>query len=222
MTDEPLAAARRPAESGLAGRSARRQRDRLQPPPTTSPHATSPLDDLLGPVASSAAIDAACWERGAAGEEVTARLLAPLADLGWTVLHDRRVPGSPANIDHLAIGGKGIFLIDTKAWRGELKLLGDGRFWYGPVALDDILAQTRWQADEVELRLQRRLHEPVDVQPVLCLHGPRLPSDSLRLCDVVVVAGPSLVKLLLETAVAGELLDPVRVGMAAPEIFPVR
>jgi ElaB/YqjD/DUF883 family membrane-anchored ribosome-binding protein len=51
--------------------------------------------------------DAVAWRRGAAGERRTARLLGPLERQGWVVLHDVAVPGSRANIDHLAIGPGG-------------------------------------------------------------------------------------------------------------------
>jgi hypothetical protein len=51
--------------------------------------------------------DAVAWRRGAAGERRTARLLAAVERQGWAVLHDRAVPGSPANLDHLAIGPGG-------------------------------------------------------------------------------------------------------------------
>jgi Nuclease-related domain len=51
--------------------------------------------------------DAVAWRRGAAGERRTARLLAPLERQGWVVLHDLAVPGSTANLDHLALGPGG-------------------------------------------------------------------------------------------------------------------
>jgi hypothetical protein len=51
--------------------------------------------------------DAVAWRRGAAGERRTARLLGPLERQGWAVLHDLAVPGSRANLDHLAIGPGG-------------------------------------------------------------------------------------------------------------------
>jgi hypothetical protein len=42
------------------------------------------------------------WAEGATGEEVVAGHLATLPDT-VKVLHDRRVPGSKANIDHIAV-----------------------------------------------------------------------------------------------------------------------
>jgi hypothetical protein len=42
---------------------------------------------------------ARAWQRGAHGEQQTARLLGPLERRGWAVLHDLAVPDSRANID---------------------------------------------------------------------------------------------------------------------------
>ena len=72
-------------------------------------------------------LDAVAWRRGAAGERRTARLLAPLERHGWAVLHDLVVPGSRANLDHMVIGPGGVFVIDTKQYRGRLQLDPSGR-----------------------------------------------------------------------------------------------
>jgi hypothetical protein len=75
--------------------------------------------------------DAIAWRRGAAGERRTARLLSPLERQGWVVLHDLAVPGSPANLDHLVIGPGGVFVVDSKHYRGRLRLDPSGRLWLG-------------------------------------------------------------------------------------------
>jgi hypothetical protein len=75
--------------------------------------------------------DASAWRRGAAGERRTARLLGPLERQGWVVLHDLAVPRSRANIDHLVIGPGGVFVIDSKQYRGRLQLDRSGRLWHG-------------------------------------------------------------------------------------------
>jgi len=75
--------------------------------------------------------DAVAWRRGAAGERRTARLLDPLARHGWAVLHDLAIPGSQANLDHLVIGPGGVFVIDSKQYRGRLQLDPTGRLWHG-------------------------------------------------------------------------------------------
>jgi hypothetical protein len=76
---------------------------------------------------------AALWERGAVGEATTAEALKQLTDRGWTTFHDVRWPGRQrANIDHIAVGPSGVFVIDSKNWSGvvhvvEGVLTRDGR-----------------------------------------------------------------------------------------------
>ncbi|MFC5500681.1 nuclease-related domain-containing protein [Lysinimonas soli] len=42
------------------------------------------------------------------------------------MLHDRRIPGSKANIDHIAIGPRGVFVIDAKHYKGGPTLRTSG------------------------------------------------------------------------------------------------
>lgn len=76
---------------------------------------------------------AEAFERGAEGEEATARALAALPANHWRVLHDVRWPGRRyANIDHVIVGPTGIFVIDSKHWSGSVEvrdqvLLQNGR-----------------------------------------------------------------------------------------------
>jgi hypothetical protein len=51
------------------------------------------------------------WAEGARGERATAHRLRRLERHGYLVLHDLQVPGSRANLDHLAIGPAGLFVI---------------------------------------------------------------------------------------------------------------
>jgi hypothetical protein len=69
---------------------------------------------------------AAMWERGAEGEATTAAALVELERHGWTTFHDVRWPGRPrANIDHVVVGPSGVFVIDSKNWSGNIRLVGD-------------------------------------------------------------------------------------------------
>lgn len=62
------------------------------------------------------------WEKGADGESHTAAALEKL-DAEWTHIHDLRWPGRKlANIDHIAIGPGGIFVIDSKNWSGNITI----------------------------------------------------------------------------------------------------
>jgi len=60
------------------------------------------------------------WARGAGGEERVAAVLTKYLHPDVIVLHDRRIPGSRANIDHIAIAPCGIWVIDAKRYTGKL------------------------------------------------------------------------------------------------------
>jgi hypothetical protein len=61
---------------------------------------------------------------GARGEEKLAGAI--LAMPGVNVLHDRRVPGSSANIDHIVIAPAGIFVVDAKLYQGLIRIRDRG------------------------------------------------------------------------------------------------
>jgi hypothetical protein len=60
------------------------------------------------------------WARGAEGEEQVARRLTKHLGEGVVLLHDLRMPGSRANIDHIAVASSGVWVIDTKRYRGKV------------------------------------------------------------------------------------------------------
>jgi len=63
------------------------------------------------------------WAAGAEGERRVAETLDTLGQYGWTALHDVHWPGRPlANLDHVAIGPGGVFIIDAKNWTGDVTL----------------------------------------------------------------------------------------------------
>jgi hypothetical protein len=61
------------------------------------------------------------WATGARGEEEMGGSLDKLREQGIAVLHDRRIPGSRANIDHLVISRAGVFVVDTKHYKGRVE-----------------------------------------------------------------------------------------------------
>ncbi len=68
------------------------------------------------------------WAQGAIGEErLGARLDAASSD-SLAVLHDRRIPGSKANIDHIAVTPGGVWVIDAKRYKGRPELKIEGGF----------------------------------------------------------------------------------------------
>jgi hypothetical protein len=151
------------------------------------------------------------WQRGAAGERKTARLLARLEPHGWTVLHDLAVPGSRANIDHLAIGPPGVFVIDSKQYRGKLRQASDGSVWHGRYPLVPTLRAAQFEAD----RAAAVLAGPrVPVLPLVVVHGTAVPWGELVAERVPVVAATRLVPALRALPA---ILPPERVAGLADE-----
>lgn len=64
------------------------------------------------------------WKVGAEGERRVAEVLAETS--GIEVLHDRLVPGSRANIDHIVVGPSGVFVIDAKKYTGKIEVRNVG------------------------------------------------------------------------------------------------
>ena len=57
------------------------------------------------------------WDRGAVGEErLGARLDKLAADGPIEVLHDRLIPGTRANIDHIVVAPGGVWVVDSKRY----------------------------------------------------------------------------------------------------------
>jgi len=59
------------------------------------------------------------WRSGAQGERVVGQALDALVDQDVVVLHDRRIPGSRANIDHLVVTRAGVWVVDAKRYQGR-------------------------------------------------------------------------------------------------------
>jgi Nuclease-related domain len=153
--------------------------------------------------------DAVAWRQGAAGERRTARLLAPLERHGWAILHDLAVPGSTANLDHLVIGPGGVFVIDSKQYRGRLQLDPSGRLWHGRHPLAPTVRAVSFEAD----RAAQVLPDPgVAVVPIVAIHGAQVPWGKLIIDGVPVLPARSLPSMLRQLPA---VLGPERVvGLA--------
>lgn len=68
---------------------------------------------------------------GLEGERAFAEAVAPYGSRGWRILHDRKLPRSPANIDHLLVGPPGVVVADSKNYTGRLKVCEDGQVLVG-------------------------------------------------------------------------------------------
>jgi hypothetical protein len=61
------------------------------------------------------------WAQGSEGERQLAEGLTRRIGDRAVLLHDRRIPRSRTNIDHLAIAPSGVWIIDAKMYRGPLQ-----------------------------------------------------------------------------------------------------
>lgn len=106
------------AIAGTAGASARREHDRRRESRERRIRAEHPKLGGLILALSGDPQSTKSWEQGAIGEELMSQRLADLPD-SFQILHDRRIPGTRANIDHIAVGPSGVWVIDAKRYKGK-------------------------------------------------------------------------------------------------------
>jgi len=158
------------------------------------------------------------WRDGARGERATARRLRRLERHGYVVLHDLQVPGSRANIDHLAIGPAGVFVIDSKYYRSALQLGGDGMLWYGGYPLTQQLATAVWASVRVAEALQ--VPPEVPVVPLLIIHRTPIPWGGLTVAGVQVIPPSALGEVLGREAVLPAAQVELIAGQVTTQLHP--
>jgi hypothetical protein len=133
------------------------------------------------------------WDSGAIGEEATARYLSDLPP-AFIVLHDRRIPESRANIDHIVVGPTGVFVIETKRYIGRLTVKRDEVYVAGrrkTAIVDQADHEAAIVADVLE-----RSGTPMPVAPILCIHKAGLPWRRASVRGVAIVSGARLTKAI--------------------------
>jgi hypothetical protein len=119
------------------------------------------------------------WAQGSRGERLLGNYLETLHDdRSVIVLHDRRVPGTRANIDHIAItrGGR-VWVIDAKKYTGKVRKVDKGgwlstdyRLYVGRRDCTKLVDGMAKQVDAIRAALGEPLIEEfeVEVRPALC------------------------------------------------------
>ncbi|GCD88520.1 hypothetical protein NLS1_05260 [Nocardioides sp. LS1] len=118
-TDEPV-------DSGIPGASARREFERRHVSREARVRSRHPRIGGFLLAATDDPQSTRAWNTGALGEERLGQRLNELSCETVRVLHDRRIPGSRANIDHLAVTPTGIYVIDAKRYRERPSLRVEG------------------------------------------------------------------------------------------------
>lgn len=110
---------------------------------------------------------------------------------------------------HLAIGPGGVFVIDSKQYRGRLQLDPSGRLWHGRYPLAPMLRAVEFEADQAA----QVLPDPgMAVVPIVAVHGAQVPRGKVVSDGVPVVPARRLPSMLRELPV---VLGPERVAAVA-------
>jgi hypothetical protein len=113
-------------DAGNAGESARREYHRRKDQREARVRERHPRLGGLILALSDEPQSTKAWARGAEGERRVAHMLDALRSESVVVLHDRRIPRSRANIDHVVIASSGIHVIDAKRYKGRVEVRGSG------------------------------------------------------------------------------------------------
>ena len=122
----PVESADAAFDSGTAGASARREFERRKAKREERIRSRHPKLGGLMLAVSEAPQSTTAWATGAVGEERLGKGLDRLASDRLRLLHDRLIPKSKANIDHLVVTASGVYVIDAKKYRGRPHLKVEG------------------------------------------------------------------------------------------------
>jgi nuclease-like protein len=118
-----------PADAGVAGASAaaegKRRADRRVE------EARRKYGDHAAVVAAAIADQdvQASWGKGSEGESALARYIDGNVGGEVLALHDRLIPGTRTNIDHLWVTPTGVWVVDAKAYKGKVVRREVGPLW---------------------------------------------------------------------------------------------
>ena len=119
------------------------------------------------------------YRLGLSGEQAVAEALNEVADCGFRAFHDLQTE-KLGNIDHVAVGTRGVFLIETKARRRRKSRNGqpehvvvyDGKMLQFPSGYDaEAVPQAERNARWLSNYLTKKTGENVAVQPLVVLPG---------------------------------------------------
>ena len=106
------------------------------------------------------------------------------------------------------IGPGGVFMIDSKQYRGHLQLDPTGRLWHGRYPLAPTLRAVEFEADQAA----QILPDPGVVVPLVAVHGAQVPWGKVVTQGVPVVSARRLPSMLRALPA---VLGPERVAALA-------
>ncbi len=118
------------------------------------------------------------WGKGGDGESKLGERLELEVSTDSIVLHDRRVPSTRGNIDHLVISSGGVWVVDAKNYRGlverrKVGLLGarETRLYVNSRNQTKLVDKMGWQVDAVANVLGSFGFSGTPIHPTLCFTG---------------------------------------------------
>jgi hypothetical protein len=108
--------------AGIAGASGRAKYERLHTRREVKVKAR--YGNRIGRVVLSLSDDpqsTRAWDVGSVGEERLARFFERELSETVVTLHDRRIPGTRSNIDHIVVARNGVWVIDAKLYKGKVE-----------------------------------------------------------------------------------------------------
>lgn len=187
-----------PVETGTPGASARREYERRSARREARVRESHPRLGGLILALTEEPQSTTAWAGGARGEELLGMRLDGLAAKGVRLLHDRRIPGTKANIDHIAVGPTGVHVIDAKRYPGRrpsLRVEGGlfrprvQKLMIGSRDRTRLVEGAHKQVDRVRSALDRAAMTDVPVHAALCFIGADWPlvGGSFVIGEVAVV-----------------------------------
>lgn len=159
----------RPGASARAEYERRRRKD--------DRHRQEVFGRYLAPVVKALAGEhqsTTAWDRGGRGEERVGQYLSMSVGHNGLVLHDRSIPGTRANIDHIAIVPSGVWVIDTKQYKGRVEQRDLGGWFVSRPALFVNGRDRTWLIPAVLRQMQhvqRVVHGDAPLHASLCFAG---------------------------------------------------
>lgn len=113
------------------------------------------------------------YRKGIEGEKAVIENLQQLDD-SWSLINDVKIIKEEGNIDHILISSKGVFVLETKNWKGRIECDGNkwviGHRWkrkiYSPST------QAKFNASLIRNLIKKKLKKEVSVIPICVFVNP--------------------------------------------------
>jgi hypothetical protein len=136
--------------------------------------------------------------KGAKGEEWVAHELAFLTS-DYAVFNGLHLSGGKQNFDHIIVGPSGVFVVETKNWKGSVEFRDGKLYAGGKQPSRPPLKQVKAATAELVHFLSELGFGEVPIHSVLCFISTKLPEELMNVNGVVVCNGSRLTDVLQET-----------------------